>query len=118
MLSLSVCAVLLVAGVRLVWPSVLGRLPVSILMAIGLSFPYYMWTGSNDAIFSAAGQIVQQNRITFLNRTGFILVSTFLVIFAQISLVSYLLVYGTFNILQMYQEIRFLAKNISGFRRH
>jgi O-antigen/teichoic acid export membrane protein len=111
--ALSAVAGLSVAIAWRVHPHLFGKLPPSFIAAVGVSLPYYMWTGSNDVIFSAAGQIVEQNRIAFINRSVFLISSTALVAFGGISLLSYLIVYGAFNLAQMAHELGFLVKKFN-----
>jgi O-antigen/teichoic acid export membrane protein len=108
---LSVIAALTTLVVLTIRPQLLGRVPASVVFVACLSMPYYTWIGSNDIIFSSAGAIVQQNRIAIINRTAFLLVSTIAILVWQISLVGYLVTYGAFNLLLMFQEIRFLARH-------
>ena len=109
-LGLSLAALAAVFVAYAVDPKLLGKVPPLYLAAVGISFPYFMWVGSSGFIFSAAGEIVQENRITVVNRTAFLIVSSGLVVFGRVSLLTYLLLYGAFNITQMVREIWFLSR--------
>jgi len=87
-----------------------AKLPARYLIVVGLSLPYYMWSGTNDFIFSSAGEIVQQNRIEFINRTAFLVTSFGLILFNDLSLLGYMGVYAAFNLLQMVREMLFLTR--------
>ena len=108
--SLSLVAALAVAVTYGLDPMLRSKLPIKYLIVVGFSFPYYMWMGSNDYLFSSAGQIVQQNRIEFLNRTGFLVLSVLLIALARLSLLAYMALYGVFNLVQMTREVRFLLR--------
>lgn len=109
-LALSFFAGAAICGLHTLYPALRGKVPLSHLAAVGVSFPYYMWMGSNDLVFSSAGEIVRQNRITFFNRTAFLLASAAAIAVLHASLFSFLILYGAFNLLQMTSEIWFLAR--------
>lgn len=92
-------------------PALAGNVPMPHLVAIGLSFPFFMWSVSSNLIFSAAGAISAQNRIGLINRTAFLAVSVLLTIGTHARLLTYLFAYSAFNILQMAQEIQALSRS-------
>ena len=91
-------------------PSLFGNVPLKYLLAGALSIPYFIWIGCNDHIFSTSGEIIQQNKIAFINRTCFIIISFLMLLFLKISLFYYMVIYGIFNLLQLAHEFIFLSR--------
>jgi O-antigen/teichoic acid export membrane protein len=111
LLSIFVCATsILLILVYFIKPSLFGNVPLKYLLAGALSIPYFIWIGCNDHVFSTSGEIIQQNKIAFINRTCFIIISFLLLLFLEISLFNYLVIYGVFNLLQLAHEFIFLVR--------
>ncbi len=106
---LTIVCVIVFFSAWFIRPSLFGKLSLPYLLAISISFPYFMWFGSNDYVFSTSGNIIQQNKITLINRTVFLICSLFFLYLMKVSLLTYIIIYGVFNLLQLCQEIYFMA---------
>ena len=94
----------------LIKPSLFGPVPLQYLLAGALSIPYFIWIGCNDSLFAASGTIIPQNKIAFVNRTSFVLITFAFLLLVKISLLNYMLIYGIFNLLQLLHEFIFLSR--------
>ncbi len=94
----------------LVRPSLFGNISIGYLLAAAISLPYFMWIGANDILFSSAGKIRNQNIIGLYIKTAFLITCFITIFFFNINLLSFLVIYGCFNLLQFLAEMIFLVR--------